>query len=71
VIGAFTSGNNVDGGYFATELIDGDRFIIEYYQPEGVVISPILHLYSINYAYRGVEFLMQIKKWKIMQALVK
>jgi hypothetical protein len=62
VIGAFTSGNNVDGGYFATELIDGDQFIIEYDQPEGVVISPILHLYSINYAYRGVGFLNAYKE---------
>ena len=57
VIGAFTSQNNVPGGYFATELIAGDRFIMEYYQPADVRVSPSIHMYSINYAYRGVGFL--------------
>jgi len=57
VIGAFTSSNNVPGGYFATELIAGERFIMEYYQPPDVRTSPSIHLYRINYAYRGVGFL--------------
>ena len=62
VIGAFTSQNNVPGGYFATELIAGDRLIIEYYQPSGIILSPSIHLYSINYAYRGVELLDDLKE---------
>jgi hypothetical protein len=57
VIGAFTSRNNVSNGYFATELIPGDRLILEYYQPSGTIGSPSIHMYSIDYAYRGVEFL--------------
>jgi len=57
VIGAFTSQNNVTSGYFATELIAGDRFILEYYQPSGIRVFPAIHMYSIDYAYRGVEFL--------------
>jgi hypothetical protein len=57
VIGAFTSRNNVPEGYFATELITGDRFILEYYQPSGVQDAPLIHIYSIDYAYRGVGFL--------------
>ncbi len=57
VIGAFTSRNNVAGGYFATELIAGERFILEYYQPSGVQGAPLIHMYSIDYAYRGVGFL--------------
>jgi hypothetical protein len=57
VIGAFTSANNVPGGYFATELIAGERFIMEYYQPPDVSELPLIHMYSVNYAYRGVGFL--------------
>jgi hypothetical protein len=57
VIGAFTSRNNVDEGYFATELIAGDRFILEYFQPAGDRVAPLIHMYSIDYAYRGVGFL--------------
>ncbi len=57
VIGAFTSRNNVAEGYFATELIAGERFILEYYQPAGVQGAPLIHMYSIDYAYRGVGFL--------------
>lgn len=57
VIGAFTSRNNVGKGYFATELIAGDRFILEYYQPSGAHSAPSIHMYGIDYAYRGVSFL--------------
>ncbi len=57
VIGAFTSRNNMAKGYFATELIAGERFILEYYQPAGVQGAPLIHMYSIDYAYRGVGFL--------------
>jgi hypothetical protein len=62
VIGAFTSRNNVPGGYFATELIVGERIILEYYQPSGISVTPLIHLYSINYAYRGVSFLNTFKE---------
>ncbi|MCX6247907.1 MAG: T9SS type A sorting domain-containing protein [Bacteroidetes bacterium] len=57
VIGAFTSSNNVLRGHFATELIAGDRFILEYFEPEDALTAPSIHIYSIDYAYRGVGFL--------------
>lgn len=57
VIGAFTSRNNVPGGYFSTELITGDRMILEYSEPAGMSSSPLIHMFSIDYAYRGVGFL--------------
>ena len=57
VLGAFTSSNNLENGYFATELIAGDSFILEYDQSAGINVAPILHLYNIDYAYRGVGFL--------------
>lgn len=57
VIGAFTARNNVGNGYFATELIAGDRFIMEYDEPLGITVAPLIHMYSIDYAYRGVDFL--------------
>jgi hypothetical protein len=57
VIGAFTARNNVGNGYFATELIAGDRFTIEYDEPLGVRVAPLIHIYAVDYAYRGVDFL--------------
>jgi hypothetical protein len=57
IIGAFTSLNNVPGGFFATELITGDQFILEYFQPSGLSTVPLIHMYNIDFAYRGVGFL--------------
>ena len=62
VIGAFTSSNNVPSGYFATELIAGERITLEYYQPSGTRVTPLIHIYSIDYAYRGVGFLNSLKE---------
>jgi len=57
VIGAFTSKNNTPQEYFATELLGGDQFTLEYYQPAGSSGDLRLHLNEIVYAYRGVGFL--------------
>lgn len=62
VIGAFSFRNNVPDGYFSTELIAGDRFILEYDQPAGITIAPLIHMYTIDYAYRGVDFLDSYKQ---------
>jgi hypothetical protein len=56
VIGAFTSANSTEG-HFATELIAGEHMVIEYDQPAGSRALPLIHLYAIDYAYRGVGFL--------------
>lgn len=55
VIGAFTEINNSSGGYFATELVTGDKLTLEYDQPAGQQELPVLHVYEIAYAYRGVK----------------
>jgi hypothetical protein len=57
IIGAFTEQNNRLEHLFATELLKGDNFTLEYYQPRNIVGSLLLHLNEIVYAYRGVEFL--------------
>ncbi|MCX6243585.1 MAG: T9SS type A sorting domain-containing protein [Bacteroidetes bacterium] len=57
VIGAYTEANNSPGGQFATELIAGEKLILEYDQPAGSDVLPSIHLYAIDYAYRGVGFL--------------
>lgn len=57
VIGAFTSQNNSQSGYFATELIKGDEVILEYSGPAGVENRPHLRVNEIAYAYRGVNFM--------------
>ncbi len=57
VIGAFTSINNTGSGYFATELVKGDKLFLEYSGPPQSREEPVIHLYGIGYAYRGVDFL--------------
>jgi len=52
IIGAFTEKNNHDSGQFTTELIYGDKTVLEYYEPvsqRGIgqfTISGVLHLYK-------------------------
>jgi len=47
----------VNHGYFATELIQGEELCLEYYQPGETKMLPQIHMYGMDYAYRGVEFL--------------
>jgi hypothetical protein len=61
IIGAFTKANNRPEGLFATELLPGDEFILEYFQPEGAGGDLRLHLNELVYAYRGVDFLGSAK----------
>jgi len=53
VIGAFTELNNQDDGYFATTLVNGDRIIIEYYEPYWVEFPGELNLWRVTHGYRG------------------
>jgi len=55
LIGAFSSENNHSSGYFATELIEGDATILEYFEPFSVSDTVIINISDINYAYRGVN----------------
>jgi len=54
ILGAFTSRNNQEDGYFATSLIPGDSIIIEYYEPEWVSFSAELNLWRVTHGYRGI-----------------
>lgn len=54
VLGAFTSENNTPSGKFATQLIHGDKLILEYDQAPEVSGSADLLVGSVAYAYRGV-----------------
>lgn len=56
VIGAFTNFNNTPTGLFATELIQGDKVTLEYYEPADVKENAIINISEIAYAYRDVPF---------------
>jgi lysyl endopeptidase len=53
VLGAFTELNNQEDGYFATTLIDGDRIVVEYYEPKDVAFKGKLKISTVTHAYRN------------------
>lgn len=55
VIGAFTSDNNPEDGYYATGLIHGETCVLEYYEPLDVKDKGEILLNEIGHAYRWVE----------------
>ncbi len=55
VIGAFTSYNNQDDGYFATTLVEGESVIIEYHEPREVDFPGELNLWRVVHGYRGFD----------------
>ena len=56
MIGAFTEYNNSSDCVFANQLVEGDKVILEYYQPESQAIEPVISISEVAYNYRGVEF---------------
>ncbi|PLW99617.1 MAG: hypothetical protein C0594_16845, partial [Marinilabiliales bacterium] len=60
VVGAFTENNNIDGGYFATELIQGDALVLEFVLPaHRVMVTSEIEIYAVGYAYRGVDHMFK------------
>ena len=59
VIGAFTEINNTENKLFATELIQGETTILEYFEPYGIFEKPEISISEISYAYRAVNFLFR------------
>lgn len=55
VIGAFTEINNSESGLFATELILGDKLVIEYYEPATVAGLGHFTIDEISHAFRGIS----------------
>lgn len=62
VIGAFTSANNHESGFFATEAIPGQSIIVEYFQPWDVLEMPAINISDVAYFYRGVSSLIPSDK---------
>ncbi len=54
ILGAFTHRNNNESNSFATEYIEGDKIIIEYFQASNETQQPQIELTEIGYAYRGI-----------------
>lgn len=55
LIGSFTDFNNSESGLFATELILGDKLVIEYDEPASVAGLGHFTIDEITHAYRGVS----------------
>ncbi|MBN2236377.1 MAG: T9SS type A sorting domain-containing protein [Bacteroidales bacterium] len=55
LIGSFTDANNPENGLFATELIFGDRLIIEYNEPAHVAGIGRFTVSEVLHAYRGIS----------------
>lgn len=52
IIGAFTSYNNPENGYFSTDNIYGESCIIEYYEPVSQAGKGRINIVEIGYGYR-------------------
>jgi hypothetical protein len=55
VIGAFNNKTNSKGGAFATEMIYGDRVILEYVEPYGISAVPEVIVAEVGYVYRTAD----------------
>lgn len=54
ILGAFTSFNTRDDGWFGTFLLKGDRAVIEYYEPASVTAEGSFTLTEVVHGYRDV-----------------
>ena len=54
VLGPFTHLDNHISNLFGTELIEGNNIIIEYIEPQNVLIEPQINLYEIVHAYKNL-----------------
>lgn len=54
VIGAFTHLNNQEDGLFATDLVQGDKIIVEYFEPAQVSGMGAFSISTVTHAYRNI-----------------
>ncbi len=54
ILGAFTSRNNQEDHYFATELIEDESVIIEYNEPAHAAFQGKLNLWRVTHGYRSI-----------------
>ena len=57
VLGAYTSLNNPEDKLFATEFIEGDVVILEYFQPNEIIDEAVISISEVAYAYREIDFI--------------
>lgn len=55
IIGAFTERNNPTRESFATEMIQGEKVTLEYYEPSGMTAKPEIIINEVSYVYRTAE----------------
>lgn len=55
IIGAFTSRNNPKRSSFATEMIQGEQVVLEYFEPEHISGVPAIIISEVGYVYRTAE----------------
>jgi hypothetical protein len=53
VVGAFTEAINPESGLYATELVQGEKLTMEYFEPYGATQEAILDIEEMEYVYRG------------------
>jgi hypothetical protein len=54
VIGAFTHLNNQEDGLFATDLVQGDKIVVEYFEPVQVRGLGAFNISTVTHAYRNI-----------------
>jgi hypothetical protein len=53
VLGAYTDEINPESGYYATEMVQGDKLTLEYFEPYGISQEASINIEEIEYVYRG------------------
>ncbi len=53
-VGAYTSRNNREDGLLGTELVHGDRIIVEYYEPLSVINQGNFTISNVIHGYRSI-----------------
>ncbi len=51
--GSYTFENNSDNGFFSSEMIKGDKIVLEYYEPKQVAGEGKIKLFEVLHAYRA------------------
>ncbi len=56
LLGAYTHRNNQPNGHFMTGLIDGDAFVLEYFEPAAVRGQGHFRIFRVDYAYHQENY---------------
>jgi len=56
ILGAYTSLNNPEDNLFSTQFIQGDKVVLEYWQPKNQTEDARINISEVAYAYRDIHF---------------